>query len=48
MAPKKEKSKVEDEVVANLSKGWRKSKMSKLAVQELENLGLLQTQGLFQ
>ena len=48
MAPKKDKSKVEDEVVANLSKGWRKSKMSKLAVQELENLGLLQTQGVIQ
>ena len=35
---------VEDEAIANLSMGWRKSKMSESAVQELENLGLLQTQ----
>ena len=45
MAPKKDKSKVENEAVANLSTSWRKSKMSESAVQELENLGLLQTQG---
>ena len=43
MAPKKDKSKVEDEAVANLSTGWRKSKMSESAVQDLENMGLLQT-----
>ena len=48
MAPKKDKSKVEDEAVANLSTGWRKSKMSESMVQELENLGLLQTQGVIQ
>ena len=48
MAPKKDKSKVEDEAVANLSTGWRKSKMSESAVQELENLGLLQTQSVIQ
>ena len=48
MAPKKDKSKVEDEVVANLSTGWHKSKMPKSAMQELENLGLLQTQGMIQ
>ena len=48
MAPKKDKSKVEDEAVANMSIGWRKSKMSESAVQELENLGLLQTQGVIQ
>ena len=48
MAPKKDKSKVEEEAVANLSTGWRKSKMSELAVQELENLGLLRTQGMIQ
>jgi len=48
MAPKKDKSKVEDEAVANLSTGWRKSKMSESPVQELENLGLLQTQGVIQ
>ena len=41
MAPKKDKSKVEDEEVANLSTGWRKSKMSEAVVQELENMGLL-------
>jgi len=28
-----------------MSSGWRKSKMSEAAVQELENLGLLQAQG---
>ena len=43
MAPKKNKSKIEDVAVANLSTGWRKSKMSQAAVQELENMGLLQT-----
>ena len=43
MVPKKNKSKIEDEAVANLSTGWRKSKMSQAAVQELENMGLLQT-----
>ena len=45
MAPKKDKSKVEEEAVVNLSTCWRKSKMSESVVQELENLGLLQTQG---
>ena len=44
MAAKKNKSKVEDEAVANLSTGWHKSKMSEAAVQELENMGLLQSQ----
>ena len=39
MAPKKNKSKVEEESVA---------KMSEAAVQELENLGLLQAQGVIQ
>ena len=48
MVPKKDKSKIEEEAVANLSTGWRKSKMSESAVQELENLGLLQTQGVIQ
>ena len=48
MAPKKDKSKVEEEAVANMSTGWRKSKISELVVQELENLGLLQTQGVIQ
>ena len=48
MAPKKDKSKVEDEVVANLSTGWRKSKISQAAVQQLENMGLLQSQAVIQ
>src|SRR6185503_3878299 len=48
MAPKKDKSKVEDEAVANLSTDLHKSKISESAVQELENLGLLQTQGVIQ
>ena len=48
MAPKKNKSKVEEETVANMSTGWRKSKMSKSLVQELENMGLLQEQGVIQ
>ena len=48
MAPKKNKSKVEEESVANMSTGWYKSKMSEAAVQKLENLGLLQAQGVIQ
>ena len=48
MAPKKNKSKIEEEAVANLSTGWRKSKMSQAAVQELENMGLLQSQAVIQ
>ena len=48
MAPKKNKSKVEDEAVANLSTGWRKSKMSQAAIQEPENMGLLQSQAVIQ
>ena len=48
MAPKKNKSKIEDEAVANLFTGWRKSKMSVAAVQELENMGLLQSQAVIQ
>ena len=48
MVPKKNKSKIEDEAVANLSTGWRKSKMSQAAVQELENMGLLQSQAVIQ
>ena len=45
MAPKKNKSRVEEETVANMSTGWRKRKMSESLVQELENMGLLQAQG---
>ena len=48
MAPKKNKSKVEEESVANMSTDWYKSKMSEAAVQELDNLGLLQAQGVIQ
>ena len=48
MAPKRNKSKVKDEEVANLSTGWRKSKMSEGAVQELEAMGLLQNQAVIQ
>jgi len=48
MAPKKDKSKLEEEAVANMSTGWRKSEMSKEVVQELENLALLQAQGVIQ
>ena len=48
MAPKKDKSKVEDEAAVNLSTGWRKSKMSQAAVQELENMSFLQSQAVIQ
>ena len=48
MAPKKNKSKIEDEAAADLSTGWRKSKMFEAAVQELENMGLLQSQAVIQ
>jgi hypothetical protein len=48
MAPKKDKSKVEDEAVSNLSTGWHKSKMSQATVQELENMGLLQSHAMIQ
>ena len=48
MAPKKDRSKAEDGAVANMSTGWRKSKMSESLVQRLENMALLQTQGVIQ
>ena len=48
MVPKKNKSKIKDEAVANLSTGWRKSKMSETVVQELETMGLLQSQAVIQ
>ena len=48
MAPKKDKSKVEDEAVSNLSTGWRKSKMSQVTMQELKNMGLLQRHAVIQ
>ena len=48
MAPKKDKSKVEDKAIAYLSTDLHKSKISESAVQDLENMGLLQTQGVIQ
>ena len=48
MAPKKNKSKLNVEAVPDLSTGWRKSKMSEAAMQELENMGLLQSQVVIQ
>jgi len=48
MAPKMNKSKVDDEEIADLSTGWQKSKISKAAVQELETMGLLQSQAVIQ
>src|SRR6185437_12435536 len=46
--PKKNKSKIDDEAVANLSTCWRRSKMSEEAIQELKNIGLLQSQAVIQ
>ena len=43
MAPRKTKSKVEDEEVPDLATRWKKSKMSEVAVQELEDMKLLQS-----
>ena len=48
MAPKKNKSKVKEETIANMSTGWRKSKMSESLVWELESMGLLQEQSVSQ
>ena len=48
MAPKKNKSKIEDEAVANFLTSWRKSKLSQAVVQEQENMGLLQSQAVIQ
>ena len=48
MAPRKTKSKVEDEEVPDLATGWKKSKMSEAAVWELEDSKMLQSQGLIQ
>ena len=48
MAPKKDRSKAEDGAAANMSTGWHKSKMSESLVRELENMGLLQEQGVSQ
>ena len=48
MAPKKNKSMIEEETIANMSTGWRKRKMSKSLVWELESMGLLQEQGVSQ
>ena len=48
MAPKKNKSKIEEGTIANMSTGWRKSKMSESLVRELESMGLLQEQDVSQ
>ena len=48
MAPKKNKSKIEEETIVNMSTGWRKSKMSESLVRELESMGLLQEEGVSQ
>ena len=48
MAPKKNKSKIEEGTIADMSTGWRKSKMSESLVRELESMGLLQEKGLSQ
>jgi len=48
MAPKKNKSKHDAEEISDLATGWRKSKMSDAAVQELENMKLLQSQAIIQ
>ena len=48
MAPKKNKSKLDVEEIPYLATGWRKSKMSEAAVQELENMKLLQSQAVIQ
>ena len=44
MAPKKNKSKIEEGTIANMSTGWRKSKIFESLVRELESMGLLQEQ----
>ena len=48
MAPKKNKSKIEEKMIANMSTGWCKSEMSESLVRELECMGLLQEQGMSQ
>ena len=48
MAPKKNKSKLDVEEIPDLATGWRKSKMSEAAVQELENMKLPQSQAVMQ
>ena len=48
MAPKKNKSKIEEGTIANMSTGWCKSNMSESLVRELESMGFLQEQGVSQ
>ena len=43
MAPKKNKSKHDAEEISDLATGWRKSKMSDAAMQELEYMKQLQS-----
>ena len=48
MAPRKSKSKPEVEEVPDFTTGWMKSKMSEAAVQELEDMKLLQSRAVIQ
>ena len=48
MAPKKGKSKLDVEEVADLPTGWRKSKMPEAAVRELEDMKLLRSKAVIQ
>jgi len=48
MAHKKSKSKTQIEEVPDLATGWKECKMSKAAVQELEDMGLLQSRAVIQ
>ena len=48
MAPKKNKSKLDVEEIPDLATGWRKSKMSDAAVQEMEDMKLLQSRAVIQ
>jgi len=48
MAPKKNKSKHDAEEISDLATGWRKSKMSDAAVQELEYMKQLQSRAVIQ
>ena len=48
MAPKKSKSKIQVEETPDLATGWKKCKMAEADVQELENLGMLQSHAIIQ
>ena len=48
MAPRKSKSKPKIEEIPDLATGWKKCKMSEAAVQELEDMKLLQRRAVIQ